>query len=111
MKQDKELTRRARNSVRLTLSRNAPRVSVVSMIAPSPDWFISAHNVTLFENGRWTERKTVDAVLYDAGTDSGITFTARNNDTNPPEPITRLLPDSTIPITVPIAVFEFIRTE
>ena len=95
------------DSVEITLSRNAPRVSVVSMIAPSPDWFITAHNVDLFENGQWVERKAVNASLYDAGTDSGTTFTAQDNDTNPPEPITQFLRSPAIPI----ATFEFVRVK
>ena len=93
------------DSVVLPLSINAPYGSVVSMIAPSPDWFITAHNVVLFENGRWLDRKSVPAILYDAGTDSGKTFTAHNRNTNPPEPISRV---SDAP-AVPIAVFEFVR--
>ena len=93
--------------VTLVLSHNAPFASAVSMIAPSPDWFISAHNVPLFENGQWVKRRSVSAVLYDAGTDDGLTFTARNADTQPPEPIGRL---EGAPV-VPIATFDFIRID
>ena len=95
------------DSVSLLLTPTAPLVSVVSMIAPSPDWFIAVRNAELFENGRWIGRKTVPAVLYDAGTDDGDSFTARNRDTNPPEPITRF-PDAP---TVPIATVEFMRIQ
>ena len=93
------------DSVTLSISRNTPRASVVSMIAPSPDWFIGAHNVLLFENEQWRDRVSVPAVLYDAGTDSGTTFTAYNRNTNPQEPIFRI-PDAP---PLPIAVFEFVR--
>ena len=95
------------DTVSVLLSTTAPYVSVVSMIAPSPDWFIAAHNVTLFENGNWVERLSVPAVLYDAGTDSGTTFTAEDSDTDPAEAITRLADAPTLPI----ATFEFMRIQ
>ena len=60
------------------------------MIAPSPDWFIATRNVELYKDGEWQESLTIPARLYDAGTDSGETFTAANDDTNPKEPIVGL---------------------
>ena len=93
------------DAVQLSVSEDVPYVTVVSMIAPSPDWFIAARNVALQENGRWLDRKTVSAVLYDAGTDSGLTFTAADDDTDPPQPITKLRNSPPLPI----ATFEFIK--
>lgn len=61
-------------------------VTVVSMIAPSPDWFISG-TVNLFEKGDWVDEKTINIMVWDAGTDSGITFTSSDQETNPQEPI------------------------
>ncbi len=61
------------------------QVSMVTMIAPSPDWFIAVKNVNLIENGQWVSSKTVDAMAYDAGTDSGMGFQSANSVTNPPE--------------------------
>ena len=86
-------------------AKNAPYITVVSMIAPSPDWFITARNVILYENGKWLKRASAPAVLYDAGTDSGTTFTAEDKDTNPKQPIRKI----TNPPVIPIATFEFIR--
>ena len=91
--------------VTLTLSQTAPYASVVSMLAPTPDWFITAHNIKLFDDGQWIERKIVPAVIYDSGTDSGTTFTARDRNTNPADPIA-LFDDAPI---VPVASFEFIK--
>ena len=34
------------------MNKDAPYVTVVSMIAPSPDWFVSVRNVQLYKNGR-----------------------------------------------------------
>jgi hypothetical protein len=57
------------------------------MIAPSPDWFIGVNSLTLFENGSFVEEKTVILYAYDAGTDSGTTYTSPDLPTEPPEPI------------------------
>ena len=95
------------DSTSLLLSPTAPYASAVSMIAPSPDWFVAVRNVKLFDNGRWITRKKVPAALYDAGTDGGRTFNARNSDTNPAEPITRFAGAP----AVPVATFEFVLTQ
>ena len=91
--------------IQMTLARNVPYITVVSMIAPSPDWFIAARNVELYKNGRWLDRVSVPAPIYDAGTDNGPEFTSPNDDTSPKEPISRLKDAPSIPI----ATFEFIR--
>ena len=87
----------------ILLSNEARYASIVSMIAPSPDWFVAVHNVELFNGNSWYKRKAVPAVLYDAGTDNGKTFSAWNSDTDPPKPIT-LLPNAP---PVPLVTFEF----
>ena len=62
-------------------------LTLVSMIAPSPDWFVGVSGMPLMEDGCWKERIEMDLVGYDSGTDSGATFTARNADVTPHEPI------------------------
>ena len=94
------------DSVRIRVARNTPYVTVVSMIAPSPDWFVAAKNISLYEDGEWVQKKRHTAAVYDAGTDSGRTFTARDRDTNPRQPIS-LLPEQP---TVHIVTFEFTQT-
>ena len=66
------------------------RISFVSMIAPSPDWFTGVAGVDLRQNGRWLPRLTLPLWAWDAGTDSGATFRAANRDTQPRESV-RLL--------------------
>jgi len=68
------------------------QVTFVSMIAPSPDWFVAATTI-LFQDGRWVEELTLDLISYDSGTDSGASLTAADADTQPREAITRL-PDN-----------------
>ena len=53
------------------------------MLAPSPDWFIAINDVDLFKNNHWAEEIELNVKPYDAGTDSGTTFTATDSDTNP----------------------------
>jgi hypothetical protein len=66
-----------------------PRVSLVAMIAPSPDWFTGAANVDLVENGAWVASRTLRLSAYDAGGDDGTTYLAPDRDANPKKPISR----------------------
>lgn len=65
-------------------------VSVVTMIAPSPDWFVGTHGQQLFQDGNWVASLTVPVFGYDAGTDDGPTYTSPNDATVPAEPIALL---------------------
>lgn len=56
-----------------------PYISAISMIAPSPDWFVGIRDVNLYENNEWLEKQKFDLKLYDAGSDTGITFSAENS--------------------------------
>lgn len=65
-----------------------PMVSLVAMIAPSPDWFAGVGDLNLMENGAWVASKTVDVQPYDSGGDDGTTYLADDVDTNPKKPTT-----------------------
>jgi len=60
-------------------------LSLVSMIAPSPDWFIAINSLDLRNdtNTGWKQSFTVDVFVYDAGTDSGSNYNSGNATTNP----------------------------
>ena len=77
-------------SFEFDLSPDFSEVTLVSMIAPSPDWFVGVSGLELCENGVWVNSKSVDLFAYDAGTDSGTTYTSDNADTNPQEAISQL---------------------
>lgn len=62
-------------------------VTLVSMLAPSPDWFVGVSATSLMASGDWVDTLTVELFVYDAGTDSGTTYTAADKDTVPREPI------------------------
>ena len=63
-----------------------PFVSLVAMIAPSPDWFAGVSNVNLMENGQWAASRTLELRAYDSGGDDGTTYKAADKDTNPKKP-------------------------
>ncbi len=67
----------------VTVNSKFPMVSAVAMIAPSPDWFAGAADVSLMENGTWVSKKSVDLFAYDSGGDDGTTYKADDKDTNP----------------------------
>ena len=66
-------------------------VTVTSMLAPSPDWFVGVRKLNLLDEGmNWIDTLEVDLFVYDAGTDSGSNYTSPNQATNPRENIRRI---------------------
>jgi len=74
-------------SFEITLDQGASMVSLVTMLAPSPDWFVGIRDEAMFSDGAWSSSVTLDLRPYDAGTDSGAFFRSPNADTNPPQVI------------------------
>jgi hypothetical protein len=69
-----------------------PRLSLVTMIAPSPDWFAALEDENLLgADGQWVAQRRVAARAYDAGTDSGPIFTAPDQATLPAGVVAPLL--------------------
>ena len=65
-------------------SRSHPYVTLVSMIAPSPDWFIGVQALPLLDDqGRWRQTVTIPLVPYDAGTDDGLAYGLTRPGTRP----------------------------
>lgn len=75
------------DSSELEFTQTFNEFTFVSMLAPSPDWFV-AESTTLFDGEKWVEQVEIDLVTYDAGSDSGETLTAEDLDTDPKEPVT-----------------------
>lgn len=71
----------------LYCNSNYSFVSMVSMIAPSPDWFIGLSGLNLYANKKWVEDTTVQLFVYDAGTEDGDVFGYSNPATTPQQPI------------------------
>ena len=77
-------------STTFTTTKDHPLLSVITMLAPSPDWFTGVSAVRLHSNDGWVDAINLPLWVWDAGTDSGVTFKANNADTQPHESI-RLL--------------------
>lgn len=59
-------------------------------IVPSPDWFVGIDSLDLCDGGRWREQVVVDLHPYDAGTDSGFTFSSPKFATVPQDTVTEV---------------------
>lgn len=94
-------------SLEFTVGRGFPLLTLVTMVAPSPDWFTGVSGLQLIENGAWIEDRTVPAAAWDAGTDSGVSFTSPDHETIPRLPITRIV---TPPLgSAPLGTFRITR--
>ena len=59
-------------------------VSLISMIAPSPDWFVGVDSYDLCGgDGKWKDKRELDLLPWDAGTESGQQFTSTDIATMP----------------------------
>ena len=72
------------------IGREHPLVSLVSMVAPSPDWFVGTDSLSLVEGGDWVAEKVVTLYPWDAGTDSGPSYGSPDQASQPAQTIHRL---------------------
>jgi len=98
-------------SVEFTITEDHPLVSVVSMVAPSPDWFVGVDSLSLRDGDQWIYEVTVPLQPYDSGTDSGPTYTSSNADITPHIPIIEMtgLPFADGGPVPPLGTFTFRR--
>ena len=94
-------------STTLRVTPQHSRVTLVTMVAPSPDWFVGVDSLNLLENGVWVD-KTVELYAYDAGSDNGVNFNSPNSNTSPKEPIA-LITGGPFFGTTPLGTFRFVR--
>ncbi len=81
----------ARTTIEFEATRDDPLVTVVTMIAPSPDWFVGVSGLSLLDGqGRWSTSRSVDLFPYDAGTEEGGGFSLDNPATVPRGTITSI---------------------
>ena len=100
-------------SLEFEISQEFPLVTLVSMIAPSPDWFVGVRDLNLLESGDWVGSLTRELLPYDAGTDSGVSFNSPNAPTVPPQPIRRITerPLGNGRTAAPLGTFTFTRIQ
>ena len=95
----------------ITLREDFPLVTLVTMIAPSPDWFVGVSGLSLQDDeGNWIGELEVVLYPYDAGTDSGPEYNSANDNTSPKEPIRSLRGEHPFS-DEPIGTFTFTRTD
>jgi len=96
-----------------SMRRDFPMVTLVSMIAPSPDWFVGVDSLSLIENDEWVSAKTVTLYGFDAGTDSGASYSSPDLVTTPRGIITRFIgfPALVNGEIVPFGTFTFSRLD
>ena len=74
----------ASQSLTATLSTEYPRLTLLTMVAPSPDWFVGVSGLPLLDDqGRWLRSHEVDLFPWDAGTEDGSEFSLDNLATTP----------------------------
>ena len=75
----------------IDVATDHPRVTLLSMIGPSPDWFVGLSGRSLLDaSGQWVARDEVDLFPYDAGTEEGAEFSLGNLPTDPQGVITSI---------------------
>ncbi|KAA1244819.1 spondin domain-containing protein, partial [Aquimarina sp. RZ0] len=75
----------------VSVDTNHPLISLISMIAPSPDWIAAVNSISLLgTNNEWIQNLTMDIFPYDAGTEEGTGYSLNNPPTNPKEPISSI---------------------
>lgn len=62
-------------------------LSLASMVAPSPDWFVGVNSLTLYRNGDWLSDTAIQLKVHDAGTEEGDVFGYNNPATVPQEKV------------------------
>ncbi len=77
-------------AIEFDITRTFPLVTLVTMIAPSPDWFVGVSGVPLFTDGQWRDVVDLELFAFDSGTDSGPTCRSADEVTSPQQVISRL---------------------
>ena len=94
----------------VALTTDHPRVTLVTMIAPTPDWFVGVSGLSMLDSlGGWRASRTVYLHPFDAGTEDGAGFSLNNDPTDPPVYIASLVGVGKFSAE-PIATLTFTRT-
>lgn len=81
-------TLNSKTSAVFRTDRHHHLVSILSKLSPSPDWMVGVSGLELCQaDCSWATQRIVNLYLWDAGTDSGTTFTSADTPTRPQEKI------------------------
>ena len=68
----------------VTVTSDHPRVTLLTMVAPSPDWFVGVSGLSLLDaQAGWLASLTANLYPWDAGTEEGAEFSLSNPATSP----------------------------
>ena len=81
-------------SVEFDINMDYPLVTLVSMLGPSPDWFVGVSGLSMMENGHWIPELTIDLRPLDGGTRSENRFELFGTLTDPPDPVSVITTES-----------------
>ena len=97
------------NPFQVVVRLDYPLVTLVTMIAPSPDWFVGVSGLSLMDDfGQWVDELEFTLYPYDSGTDDGTDYTSANADSSPKQSIHSLR--GMAPFSdAPIGTFTFTR--
>ena len=102
-------------STKIMVQNMYSMVSLITMIAPSPDWFVGVDSYDLCGMNGWKEKVTMDLLPWDAGTENGQTYSLNNIATDPVDVIMRIIQGSNSDIgahaNVAFATVTFTRLE
>jgi len=77
-------------TTKIFLDGNNTKISLLTKLVPSPDWFIGLDSLDLCQDNNFIDSITTEAFPLDAGTDNGFTFTSPNWPTDPQGVIFRI---------------------
>ncbi len=83
-------------NVQFTATTDFSYVTLVSRIAPSPDWFVGVNSVPLIANDEWRQEIVISLFPWDAGTDNGPSYDSVDVDTVTAQPISLLQGDPVV---------------
>ena len=93
------------------VSLDHPLITLVTMLAPSPDWFVGVAGRSMQDEfGQWVDEMEVVLFPYDSGTDDGPSYRSPNADSSPKQPIKSL--KGVTPFSdAPIGTYTFTRVD
>ena len=81
-------------TVEFDVDADFPLVTMVSMLGPSPDWFVGVSGLPLREDDQWHEEVVVDLRPYDGGSRSSNRWRLFGPTEDPPLPVVRITEES-----------------
>ena len=101
---------RGRATFDIDVTNDHPLLTLVSMIGPSPDWFVGVSRLSLLDGGQWRSQHSVNLYPYDAGTEDGEEFSLNNSATSPRGTITSIRGTGKFS-NAPMATLSFVRKD